>query len=118
MRDIEWLLNSRCHAHALSGEQSHLEQSVYTYGLRDIGSFGAGSTNAGMLVRAIRQALERFEPRLKNVSVTEEEIQNEPHVLRLIIAGEVEIDSSTQQISLETRLELSNGECRVHGARG
>src|SRR4051794_4605475 len=80
MRDLEWLLNTRSHLRAPSEEFAHLDNSAYTYGLPDLASYGAAA-NASVLGREIRRVIEKFEPRLRNVSVTEpKDKQSEPHV--------------------------------------
>jgi type VI secretion system protein ImpF len=115
IRDLEWLLNTRCHLQVAGESFEHLDHSLYTYGLPDVGSFGTGPARTGSLIRSIRDAIEKFEPRLKNVAVAQEDKQIEPHVLGLIITGEVETDGSPQQVALKTRLDLSKGEYRFRG---
>ncbi len=72
MRDVEWLLNTRRIATLAPPELSEVNNSVYHYGLADITSVSAGSVTARReLLRRVEQCVERFEPRLTSVRVTE-----------------------------------------------
>ena len=121
IRDLEWLLNSRSHYSSQGDGYAHLERSAYAYGLRDIGSYAATATNAAALCREIRETVETFEPRLKNVTVNQVETQKDKPAsissLCLMLTGELETDSGPQQIALETWLELSNGKYQIRGDR-
>ncbi|MEZ6130737.1 MAG: type VI secretion system baseplate subunit TssE [Planctomycetaceae bacterium] len=70
-RDLECLLNTRYRCIAWPPELDQIDNSLINYGIPD---FTAGTLNAAddseILVAAIRQAIEFFEPRLAKVKVT------------------------------------------------
>jgi type VI secretion system protein ImpF len=72
MRDVEWLLNTRRIATPAPADLTEVNASVYHYGLPDITSVSAGSPAARReLLRRVEQCVERFEPRLTSVRVSE-----------------------------------------------
>src|SRR6476619_6811872 len=70
LRDLEDLLNTRRTAGKLSPHLDEVADSIVAYGLPDISSAEAGSTSARQdIASAIRAVIERFEPRLQDISV-------------------------------------------------
>lgn len=117
-RDLEWLLNTRSFPEEIGEELEETGSSVFTYGLPDFSSYSTGSLETrARLERALKQALERFEPRLFNVTVTTVEGQQtvDRRIMRFLIAGWLRMDPAPQQVSFDTRLELARGEYRVAG---
>ena len=117
-RDLEWLLNTRSYPEEIGEELEETGSSVFTYGLPDFSSYSTGSLETrARLERALKQALERFEPRLFNVTVTTVEGQQtvDRRIMRFLIAGWLRMDPAPQQVSFDTRLELARGEYRVAG---
>ncbi|MEQ9408264.1 MAG: type VI secretion system baseplate subunit TssE [Fuerstiella sp.] len=70
-RDLECLLNTRYRCVAWPPELNQIDNSLINYGIPD---FTAASLNAAedssVLLKAIRQAIDLFEPRLVEVRVT------------------------------------------------
>jgi type VI secretion system protein ImpF len=72
LRDIEWLLNTRRIAQPAPAHLTELQESVYHYGLPDISSMSADSpTVRREVLRQVTECIQRFEPRLTSVRVTE-----------------------------------------------
>jgi len=70
LRDLEDLLNTRRTAGKLPADLDEVADSIVAYGLPDISSAEAGSTSARQdIATAIRAVIERFEPRLQDVTV-------------------------------------------------
>jgi type VI secretion system protein ImpF len=115
-RDLEWLLNTRCLFDDLADEFEEVRASVYTYGLPDFTSYGFGAKQTALRARrALEQALETFEPRLMNVTVTPIAIdkEEEKRILRFLISGLLRVDPAPEIVSYETVLEVSRGEFRI-----
>jgi type VI secretion system protein ImpF len=116
-RDLEWLLNTRSFPEELGEELEQVNASIVTYGLPDFSAYAAGSAQARLrLERALRRALETFEPRLVHVTVTTvDTAETDRRVLRFLISGLLRMDPAPEQVSFDTRLELSRGEYKVTG---
>jgi type VI secretion system protein ImpF len=72
LRDVEWLLNTRRIMEPAPAHLTELQDSVYHYGLPDISSQSADSSDIRRTVlRQVSDCLQRFEPRLASVRVTE-----------------------------------------------
>jgi len=71
LRDLEDLLNSVHTAHEIAAALPETRDSVVGFGLPDLTSIEAISPDQRNTIgKAIRKAVERFEPRLRNVKVT------------------------------------------------
>jgi len=118
-RDLEWLLNTRQPV-TEAPQGTHVENSLFMYGLPDISSMSIRSTRERKrLTEAIQVAVATFEPRLANVRVNLVGADNEkaPY-LRFVIEGLLRVDPSPEQVSFDTVLELSNREYKVQGESG
>ncbi|MCH9644970.1 MAG: type VI secretion system baseplate subunit TssE [Gammaproteobacteria bacterium] len=70
IRDVYNLLNSRRYAFLMSSDYPRVKDSILDYGLEGYSDFlAADGTDEMRLANEIRWTIERFEPRLKNVSV-------------------------------------------------
>jgi type VI secretion system protein ImpF len=109
-RDLEWLLNTRCALPDLDEDHDALQASVYTYGLPDFSSFGAGAARTrSKLVRALRRAIASFEPRLSSVEVALIENEGEKHILRFLISGLLHMEPTSEPVVFDTQLDVSKG---------
>src|SRR5438876_6804618 len=71
MRDLEHLLNTVHTVNDIPAEFAEVRDSLVGYGLPDLASVEAiSSEQRSGIGRIIRQAIERFEPRLRRVKVT------------------------------------------------
>src|SRR5262247_1008909 len=72
LRDVEWLLNTRRTIAIASASFPEVQNSVYHYGLPDVTSISADSPAARReLLRQVEDTIDRFEPRLSSVKVSE-----------------------------------------------
>jgi type VI secretion system protein ImpF len=116
-RDLEWLLNSRRTIEGSPASLKELERSLYNYGLPDVSSLYLRSTNdQGILLRAIKTAIDLFEPRLLNIKVTLEPAADETRVLRFAIDGLLRMDPAPEHIFFDTLLEPMSGQYQVKGS--
>lgn len=70
LRDLEDLLNTLHTSHDIPAEFPETKDSIACYGLPDLASMEAISADQRMAIgKAIKRAVERFEPRLKAVRV-------------------------------------------------
>jgi type VI secretion system protein ImpF len=115
-RDLEWLMNTRQTPDPAGEEYKELRQSIYNYGLPDLGSFSATSTaDQVRLRRALEAAIADFEPRIMGVRVGMETVAGAVRSLRFQIQGLLRVDPSPVPVSFDTVLELPAGEYEVRG---
>lgn len=118
-RDLEWLLNTRFTLDPPGEEYEHLEASMYIYGLPDFVSYGAGQQQTrARLMRALRRAIELFEPRIMDVEVTaaDEDTSTQAHDVRFLISGLLRVDPAPEAVTFDTRLEIGKNEYKVREA--
>ena len=118
LRDLEWLLNSRSAAEAVPEQMEALQTSLYCYGLPDLSSLSATSSQHRSKIRAaIQSAIEQFEPRLSDVAVHElEPDRRNKASLRFQITALLRADPAPKEITFDTVLDLSRGDFRVGGS--
>jgi type VI secretion system protein ImpF len=114
-RDLEWLLNTRCTAPSPGEEMQDVQSSVYCFGLPDFSSLTANSgQDRARMIAAMQRAIEQFEPRLGDVSVTPvEDGDSQRRVMRFLVTGLLLTEPAPEQVSFDTVLELGRGEYRV-----
>lgn len=114
-RDVEALLNTRRCIVEIGPGDVELRRSVHEFGIADTTGLAVG-TAAGrkMLTDDIKDALQRFEPRLMNVTVrlTESSQVRTPQV-RFAIEATLRMDPSPEQIVFDTVLEIASGSYAV-----
>ena len=115
MRDVEWILNTRRIAELAPSHLTEVNNSVYHYGLADITSVSAGSPSARReLLRRVEQCVERFEPRLSSVRVSEpesEKSQESSRAIRFHIEAVLRYDD--EPIFFDTVLDPASGRFNV-----
>jgi len=114
LRDVEALLNSRQTKPGLSEEFQQVSQSVLTYGLPDFTAAGAGNKDDFEALRiAVVRAIERFEPRLRQVQVIIRDPENDhDRSLRMVIEGLLWVHPDPVPITFDTIVKPS-GQCEV-----
>jgi type VI secretion system protein ImpF len=117
-RDLENLLNARWRCTESESVPPGLATSLVNYGLPD---FSGGNLQAAQdpqtVYAAVTQAIERFEPRLKNVRVRP--LQDGPSVdrtLRFQIEAVLEVEPFHDRIRFTTVLEPASGKVTVKAA--
>jgi type VI secretion system protein ImpF len=119
MRDIDWLLNTRRIADTAPASLAELRQSVYHYGLPDVTSLSADSTETKrLLMRQVEECLRQFEPRLTSVRVSEAESRaGSARQLRFVVEGILQLDPVPEPVVFDTVLDSSSGRFNVSGSR-
>ena len=113
-RDLEWLLNTRCHAEADEGELEETKRSIAFYGLPDIMGVNAkNNLEQVRLTKSLESAIRIFEPRFKNLKVTMEEIGTVERQLKFRIEASLDIDPAPEPIVFDTVLQMGSGEFSI-----
>lgn len=116
-RDLEWLLNTRRTIEESPASLKELERSLYNYGLPDVSSLYLRSSNdQNTLLKAIRVAINYFEPRLLNIKVALEPAAADARVLRFSIEGLLRMDPAPEHVFFDTMLEPMSGQYQVKGS--
>lgn len=117
-RDLEWLLNTRrIHIPPPAGF-SELEHSLYEWGLPDISSASAESTDTrNWLRRQVEDTITQFEPRLAQVKVTVV-TADEPgrREVRFVVEALLRMEPTPEQVVFDTVLEVASSTFEVKGA--
>jgi type VI secretion system protein ImpF len=117
-RDVEWLLNTRRTIHVAPEGCAELRVSAHEYGLPDTTGLVVG-TKSGRerILGALREALERFEPRLAKPRVRLlDASQVRAPQMRFVIEATLVMDPSPEQVVFDTVLEIASGEYAVADA--
>lgn len=119
-RDLEWLLNTRRIVEPAPEGLAELRQSLYNYGLPDITSASAESTDSrNWLRRQVEETITLFEPRLTNVRVTvvagDEAGRRE---VRFVVEALLRMEPSPEQVVFDTVLEVASSTFAVAGGGG
>ncbi len=116
-RDLEWLLNTRRTIEESPASLKELERSLYNYGLPDVSSLYLRSSNdQNALLKAIRVAINYFEPRLLNIKVALEPAADDTRVIRFSIEGLLRMDPAPEHVFFDTMLEPMSGQYQVKGS--
>lgn len=113
-RDLEDLLNTRQTPSELPEGYRELKRSIVTYGLPDLVSLAAiTSQQREAIADRIREIIERFEPRLKDIRVTYLPGENSAErSIRFKIDARLAVDPSPD-VAFDTVLELASGQYEV-----
>ncbi len=114
-RDLEELLNAQLPLVLVPEEFPELARSVACFGVPEFAALGSNTARPGPEVAlAIRQAIERFEPRLRDVRVTPVEWVDRKGYpeLRFQITGAFRMTPSPN-VSFVTELQLATGHTLV-----
>lgn len=115
-RDLEWLLNTRCHLDNEDGGLEEAPKSVAFYGLPDFTSVSAKSAGErDRMIRSIEAAVAIFEPRFSGTKVTLEPISNVDRTLKFKIEATLEIEPTPEPVVFDTVLQLGSGNFSVSG---
>ena len=115
LRDLEDLLNTRRTAGTLPEYLDEVATSIVAYGLPDISSAEAGSTGARQSIAgAVKAVIERYEPRLQEVSVVLVDPEND--LARQSVKFRVDAQLAADpfpDIAFDTILEMGTGHYKV-----
>jgi type VI secretion system protein ImpF len=107
LRDLEWLLNTRCISEEPDPQQEYLPESIWYYGLEDVSQ--AWKT-AGDLRKMIERTIERYEPRLTDVRVRVAK-KDRPNDRRaeFVLEATLKLDPDPERVEFDTVLEITSG---------
>jgi len=108
-RDLEALLNTRagCPPQAFD-DYPEARASILNYGLLDFAAFNLGSSEDRAAVEAsLKDAIERHEPRLRNVSATLHE-NTSVNRLDFVIHATLELDGMAEAVNFDAMLQPSS----------
>lgn len=109
-RDLEWLLNTRCHTDPGDGLLEEAPNSVAFYGLPDFTAVSIRSeSEVKGLVRSVEDAIRRFEPRFLSVVVTLEPIDELDRQLRFRIEARLDVEPAPEPIAFDSVLQVGSG---------
>ncbi len=110
-RDLEWLLNTRCHTEALDDRLVEAKRSVAFYGLPDIVGVNAQNhAEQQRLTKAMDAAIRFFEPRFLNLKVTMEPVSTIDRQLKFRIEASLDVEPAPEPIVFDTVLQMGSGE--------
>jgi type VI secretion system protein ImpF len=112
-RDLEWLLNTR-HVSDIAREFKELNSSLATYGVPDFTNMSVkNSSDQNRLRKMIEQVVRKFEPRLRDITVTLEPTRELDRMLHFQIHAILMIEPTPEPVTFDTQLHLHSGEYRV-----
>jgi type VI secretion system protein ImpF len=116
-RDFEWLLNTRRMITPAPEAFTELARSLYNFGLPDVTSLGANSTDAqNWLRRRVEEAISLFEPRLANVRATTVPVDTgSGREVRLVIEAVLRVEPDPEHVVFDTVFEVASATFAVSG---
>jgi type VI secretion system protein ImpF len=118
-RDLEALLNAHRYPYSPPPDMPELQRSLLQYGVPDFLTINAGAADAREeFRRALEEAIRRFEPRFKSVSVALLGGDN-PHdrTIRLRIEALMYAEPVPDAVSFDSLIDPSNWNISVRGSR-
>lgn len=113
-RDLEWLLNTRCHTMDFDEKLDEIKKSILYYGLPDFSGVSVKNYNEQKrLTIAIENAIKYFEPRFINLKVTLEPMDNLDRQLKFHIEASLDIEPTPEPVAFDTILQLGSGDFAV-----
>lgn len=113
-RDLEWLLNSRNHSDEIAHQLEEINKSLFVYGLADFTGQGVkGSGEQKKLVQSLEKAIRVFEPRLMDLRVTLEPIDEIKRILHFRIEARLKVDPVPEPVMFDTVLQMGSGQFEI-----
>jgi type VI secretion system protein ImpF len=114
LRDVENLLNTRRRIVSPPGSYHFVKDSLYVYGLEDFVTKNPKSPQVRKALKSsIERTLERFEPRLKNVSVAFNPAEGNEQQLCFTISATLHADPVREPIFFDTWFSVNRGEYKI-----
>lgn len=111
IRDLENLLNTRRSAWTLPPAYKEVNDSLFTYGLKDYTSQNPRSPAARNQLRLdIEKTISRFEPRLQNLTVHLETHAPSERNLRFRITAMMVVEPVAEPVTFDTYFDVNRGE--------
>ena len=112
--DLEWLLNSRSYPSEGATELEEVRKSVVAYGLPDFTGISVRNHNEMTRIsKEIEEAISYFEPRLLDVNVKMESIENTDREIRFTVEAFLNVEPTPEPIVFDTVLELGSGDFSI-----
>lgn len=113
-RDLECLLNSRCFPDEIPESLLELNKSIAVYGLPDFTKNNIKNYNEQKkLTEQLEAAIRAFEPRLMDLDITLDPINDIDRSLRFRILAQLKVDPVPEPIAFDTVLQMGSGEFEV-----
>lgn len=114
-RDLEDLLNTNLRVRSIPSDLEELDFSIANYGILDLLTSNLTTQSERQkVINIIKEVVEKFEPRLMNVSITEistDEVRS--HTLGLKLVAETIIGSSSEEVIFHTKVDISTGSIKA-----
>ena len=120
LRDLGWLLNTGQIGTLVDLDPyPEVQRSVFNYGIPEMTGLVASSVDPLRIAEGVRLAIQRFEPRIQQVTVTpEEDSTGSPNVLGFIIEGMLWGQPLPERLYLHTELDLESAAVSVRETAG
>ena len=113
-RDLELLLNSRIFTENIPETLEELNKSVIVYGLPDFTKNNVKNVSEQKnLTGVLERTINIFEPRLMNLQITLDPVNDIERALRFRIAAQLKVDPVPEPIAFDTVLKMGSGEFEV-----
>lgn len=123
LRDLGWLFNAtRLDADGNLDAYPEIKRSVLNYGLPALSGHCVSGTDMREMERELRQAIINFEPRLIADSITikaqsDPKSLNHHNLISFKISAQLWAQPAPVELTLQTDIDLENGQCRIAEAR-
>ena len=123
LRDLGWLLNTGQLAATIDlDEHTEVASSVLNYGVPELSGLAASSVDATSLEHLIREAIQRFEPRILADTLQVRVIADlegvGPNCLMYAIEGELWARPQPLKLFLQTEIDLETGSISISESSG
>jgi len=116
-RDLENLLNTKNFVSTLAPEYKELQDSLFIYGLSDFTAETSMSTIVRNRLREeMEKAIEKFEPRLTNVMILNDEGNNIERTFGFRVTGLLMVDPMPEPVTFDTQCDINRGEITITGS--
>jgi type VI secretion system protein ImpF len=113
-RDLEWLLNTRQDVDGIPADLEELTQSLGAYGLPDFTAVSLKNpAEQDRIRRALQSVLDKFEPRLKDVTVALDFTNNNERALRFRINANLQVEPAPEPVTFDATLHPQSGQYKV-----
>ncbi len=113
-RDLEFLLNSRSFPDEIPESLEELNKSVAIYGLPDFTRSNVKNPSEQIkLTEQLESAIRIFEPRLMDLQISLDPVNDIERSLRFRILAQLKVDPVPEPIAFDTILQMGSGEFEV-----
>ena len=110
-RDLEDLLNTVIRPTSIPDYLEELDESIANFGISDLLTTNvATQSERDKLISYIKKIIEKYEPRLINISIIDTSDKKErSNVFALKIVAETIIDNNTEEIVFDSKIDTATG---------